>query len=326
MEHRRLGNTGLKVSVISLGCMAFGRWIDEKTSLQVFDAALDAGITLFDTADIYGRGMDSRNPLQSGESEAILGRIIQKRRSKIILATKVNGKVGLGPNDHGLSRYHITRAIEDSLKRLQTDVIDLYQVHRFDPDTPLEETLGALDDLVKQGKVRYIGCSNYAAWQIAKAHGISQQKGLNRFVSVQPPYSLLVRDIEQELLPFCESEGVGAIVYSPLARGLLTGKYVDGGAHPAGSRADRADRALLALLAKPQILQNVCKLQEFANERGWSLPCMALAWVAKRAGVASAILGASRPEHVQAIEGLAEIKLQEEDMVVLDSICTSPSG
>jgi aryl-alcohol dehydrogenase-like predicted oxidoreductase len=325
MQQRHLGHTGLKVSAISLGCMAFGRWIDEKTSQQVFDAALDAGITLYDTADVYGRGMDSRNPLQSGESETILGKIMKGRRNQIILATKVNGKVGLGPNDYGLSRFHITRAVENSLKRLQTDVIDLYQVHRFDPETPLEETLGTLDDLVRQGKVRYIGCSNYAAWQIAKSHGISENKGWSRFVSVQPVYSLLVRDIEQELLPFCESEGVGAIVYSPLARGLLTGKYQAGAAHPVGSRADMADRALLALLDKPHIMQNVQKLKEFANEREWSLPRMALAWVTRRLGVASAILGASRPEHVQEIGDLEDIKLQQADMALIDTICTSPS-
>lgn len=218
LRHRRLGRTGLKVTEASLGTMAFGRWIDEARSANVLDAALDAGITLVDTADVYGGGMDTGNPLETGQSEEILGRLLRGRRDRVLLATKVHNRVGLGANDAGQSRYHIFRGIEQSLKRLQTEYVDLYQVHRFDEETPLEETLRALDDLVRQGKVRYIGCSNYAAWQIAKAHGISAREGLHRFESVQPEYSLLNRGIERELLPFAASEGVGVIVYSPLDR------------------------------------------------------------------------------------------------------------
>jgi len=321
MQHRRLGQTGLKVSVVALGCMAFGRWIDETSSERVFDAAVDAGITLIDTADIYGRGMDSGDPTQSGESEMILGRIMKEKRHRIILATKVNGRVGLGPNDYGLSRYHIMKTVEDSLQRLRTDVIDLYQVHRFDPQTPIEETLGALDDLIHQGKVRYIGCSNYAAWQIAKSRGISTQYGFNKFVSVQPAYSLLVRDIEKELLPFCESEGVGAIVYSPLARGILAGKYQAGVAPPAGSRAEMKDRSLVTMLAKGEYLQRAEKLQEFALQRGWSLPRLALAWVIQRAGVSSAIMGVSKADQLSVVTNLEDIQLNGEDLAVIDRIC-----
>jgi len=169
MNHRKLGRTGLYVSEISLGCMAFGRWIGESESFRVLDTALEAGITLLDTADVYGRGMDLGDPSLSGESETILGKWLKGKRQQVILATKVHGRVGTGPNDRGQSRYHIMRAVEDSLRRLQTDYIDLYQVHGFDESTPLEESLEALSDLVRQGKVRYIGCSNYSAWQIAKA-------------------------------------------------------------------------------------------------------------------------------------------------------------
>lgn len=165
MNYRKLGRTGLKVSEISLGTMAFGRWIDEKESQRVLDAALDVGITLLDTADVYGKGMDSGNPLESGESEDILGRIMKGKRDSLLLATKVYGRMGAGKNQGGLSRYHIMKAVDDSLRRLQTDYIDLYQVHRFDEETPLEETLRAMNDLVLSGKIRYIGCSNFASWQ-----------------------------------------------------------------------------------------------------------------------------------------------------------------
>lgn len=321
LQHRRLGQTGMRVSTIALGCMAFGRWIDEKSSERVFDTAVDAGITLIDTADVYGRGMDSGDPLQSGESETILGRIMKEKRHRIILATKVNGRVGIGPNDYGLSRYHIMRAVEDSLRRLQTDAIDLYQVHRFDPHTPIEETLRAMDDLIHQGKVRYMGCSNYAAWQIAKSHGISAQHDLNLFVSVQPAYSLLVRDIEKELLPFCESEGVGAIVYSPLARGILAGKYREGVVPPAGSRADLKDRALIKMLSTAEYLQKAEMLHEFALNRGWTLPRLALAWVINRKGVSSAIMGVSNADQLNVAINLEEIQLNDEDLTIIDQIC-----
>ncbi|WP_183192904.1 aldo/keto reductase [Brevibacillus nitrificans] len=320
MRYQRLGRTGLKVSSVSLGTMAFGRWIGEKESAEVLDAALDAGINLIDTADVYGRGMDLGNPLQTGESEEILGKLLQGKRNEIVLATKVNGRVGNGVNDAGLSRYHIIRAVENSLRRLRTDHIDLYQVHRFDPQTPLEETLRALDDLVHQGKVRYIGASNFAAWQLAKAHGVSERLGLHRLESIQPEYSIISRQIEQELLPFAESEAVGVIVYSPLGRGLLTGKYRQGEAPPQGSRGAAGEQRLLTLLEQERHYQIVEELKPLAEERGWTLPQLALAWVLNNPVVTSAILGASRASHVtEAIRALdkplSPVEIQEIDRI-----------
>jgi aryl-alcohol dehydrogenase-like predicted oxidoreductase len=320
MKHRKLGRTGLKVSEVSLGTMAFGRWIDEAQSQTVLDAALDAGITLLDTADVYGKGMDRDNPLESGESEYILGRVLKGRRNQIILATKVHGKVGTGPNDSGQSRYHIFRAVEASLQRLQTDYIDLYQVHRFDPETPLEETLSALDDLVKSGKVRYIGCSNFAAWQIAKAHGISALHHLNRFESVQPEYSIISRDIEGELLPFVESERVGVIVYSPLGRGLLTGKYVKGEAPPEGSRGAAGERRLHSLLGAERNYEIVESIKPLADNRDWTLAQFSLAWVLSNKNISSAILGASRPEQIYDALRHIDASLTPEELAEVDRV------
>ncbi|MCD1258366.1 aldo/keto reductase [Paenibacillus athensensis] len=320
MGYRRLGRTGLKVSEISLGTMAFGRWIDERQSAAVLDAALEAGITLIDTADVYGSGMDRSNPLATGESEAILGKLLGSRREQLVLATKVHGRVGLGVNDAGQSRYHIARAVEASLKRLQTDYIDLYQVHRFDEETPLEETLRALDDLVRQGKVRYVGCSNYAAWQIAKAHGISARLGLHRFESVQPEYSLLARDIERELLPLAASEGVGVLVYSPLGRGLLTGKYSFGEAAPEGTRGAAGEQRLQALLEQERHFRIVEGLKPVAARKGLTLGQLALAWVLSQPAVTSAILGASRPQHVSEAAQIAGARLDSAELAELDAV------
>lgn len=320
MKHRKLGRTGLKVSEVSLGTMAFGRWIDEAQSQQVLDAALDAGITLIDTADVYGKGMDRDNPLESGESEYILGRVLKGRRNQIILATKVHGKVGIGPNDSGQSRYHIFRAVDASLKRLQTDYIDLYQVHRFDPETPLEETLSALDDLVKSGKVRYIGCSNFAAWQIAKAHGISALNHLHRFESVQPEYSIITRGIEEELIPFVASEQVGVVVYSPLGRGLLSGKYKQGEAPPEGSRAAAGERRIHTLLGVERNYHIIESLKPLASNRSWTLAQFALAWVLSNPHVSSAILGVSRPEQIKDALQFIGDPLTAEELAEVDRI------
>lgn len=320
MKYRKLGNTGLKVSEISLGCMTFGRNIDEEKSRSVLDAALDAGINVLDTADVYGKGTDNGNIMEHGESEEILGNILKERRQQIILATKVKNRVGLGVNDAGLSRYHIMQGVENSLRRLQTDYIDLYQVHGFDKETPLEETLGALDDLVRQGKVRYIGCSNYAAWQIAKSHGISAVQGLNKFVSVQPEYNILSRDIEKELLPFCASEGVGVLTYSPLMRGLLSGKYKNGAAFPSGTRAANGEKRLTMVMTEKNF-KIVEQVREIADARGWTLPQFAIAWILHNPTVSSAIVGASRPE--QLIESIKYIDepLTQDELEAVDRIC-----
>jgi aryl-alcohol dehydrogenase-like predicted oxidoreductase len=317
---KKLGRTGLKVSKVALGTMAFGRWIDERRSAEVLDAALDAGITLIDTADVYGKGSDSGNPLESGQSETILGNLLGARRHNIILATKVHGRVGSGPNDQGQSRYHIIRAVEDSLRRLKTDYIDLYQVHQFDSETPLEESLRALDDLVRQGKVRYIGASNYAAWQIAKAHGISALLNLHRYESVQPEYSLIARGAERELLPFAQSEGVGVLVYSPLGRGLLTGKYRFAAEPPAGTRGAAGEARIKPLLENERNFRIVEGLKPIAQRKGWTLAQLALTWVVSQPAVTSAILGASSPAHI--IESVAKVseKLSTEELAEIDAI------
>ncbi|WP_312115638.1 aldo/keto reductase [Brevibacillus reuszeri] len=320
LQYRKLGRTGLKVSAVSLGTMAFGRWIGEKESEAVLAAALEEGITLIDTADVYGRGLDQKNPELTGESEEILGKLLRGKRDQIVLATKVHGRVGRGVNDAGQSRYHIIRAVENSLKRLQTDHLDLYQVHRFDPDTPLEETLRALDDLVRQGKVRYLGASNYAAWQIAKAHGISERAGLHRFESIQPEYSIISREIERELLPFAKSEQVGVISYSPLGRGLLTGKYTFGDTAPEGTRGAAKEQRLLELLAQERHFRIVEGLRPIAKRRGWTLPQLALAWVLSNPVITSAIVGASDASHIRETLRYVDERLSAQEEREIDSL------
>lgn len=319
MEFRRLGNSGLKVSEICLGTMAFGRWIDEETSGQVLETALDAGITFIDTADMYGPGQDSGDWREKGRSEEILGRLLKGRRDRIVLATKVYQPMGPGPNDQGLSRLHIMSGVEASLRRLQTDHIDLYQLHRFDPTVPVEETLGALDALVRQGKVRYIGCSNWAAWQIARAHGISAREGLARFISIQPQYSLLVREIERELVPFCLSEGVGILPYSPIARGLLTGKYRRGEAMPEGSRGAAGEANFHKLLTE----RNWACVERFRETcEAWGVPMarVATAWVMANPAVTSVIIGASKPYHITDAVAAREYELSAEQTATLGEI------
>jgi len=323
MQYRKLGRTGLKVSEVSLGTMAFGRWIDEKASAEVLDTALEAGINLIDTADVYGSGMDTQDRSRFGEAEAILGKLLRGRRNDILLATKFSAHVGPGVNDGGQSRYHIYRALENSLRRLQTDHVDLYQVHVFDPDTPIEETLRALDDLVKQGKIRYLGCSNYAAWQLAKAHGISALHGLHRFESVQPEYSLITRDIERELVPFAKSEGVGIISYSPLGRGILSGKYRQGEAPPADSRLALGEKRLELLLEANPAYSLVDKISPLAEARGWTLAQFALSWVLSQSYVTSAILGASKPEQIRDALQHVDEKLTTEELAAIDEISRS---
>ncbi|MBH5317428.1 aldo/keto reductase [Paenibacillus sp. GSMTC-2017] len=312
MEYRKFGRTGLKVSAVSLGTMAFGRWIDEKASATILDLALEKGINVVDTANVYG----------GGESERILGNLLKERRADIVLATKVHGRVGEGVNDSGQSRYHIFKAVEDSLKRLKTDYLDLYQVHRFDPNTPLEETLRALDDLVRQGKVRYIGASNFAAWQLAKAHGISALHSLHRFESLQPEYSLISREIENEIIPFVQSEQLGVIVYSPLGRGILSGKYRVGEAPPAGSRLAAGEERLTQLLQK-NALQIADAIKPLASEHGLTGAQYALSWVLSRPGITSAILGASKPEHITEAAKTWSVRLSDEALEQADKATTS---
>ncbi|MGG1575458.1 aldo/keto reductase [Fictibacillus sp. NRS-1165] len=297
MKYKKLGRTGLDVSSICLGTMAFGRWIDEEASRSILDHAMEQGINFIDTANYYGKGQDTDIPYGTGESEEIIGRILKGKRDNVVLATKVGIRMGHGKNESGLSRAHIMKEIDRSLSRLQTDYIDLYQVHFFDNHTPLEETLRTLDDLVRSGKVRYIGCSNYAAWQIMKSHGISERMNLEKYVSVQPQYNLLSREIEQELLPFCKSEGVGVMVYSPLGRGMLSGKYKSAGDVPAESRAAKGER-LIQNYFTPRNFELVSLYRQLSEKNEVSLSQFALSWVLNQPAITAAIVGASKVHHV----------------------------
>ena len=297
MEYKSLGNTGLKVSNISLGTMAFGRWIDEQASFEIMDVALEKGINLIDTANFYGKGQDEIFKYGTGECEEIVGTYLKGKRNQIVLATKVGLPMGKGPNQQGLSKYHIMQQAEESLRRLQTDWIDLYQVHRFDSSTPLEETLSALTDLVRQGKVRYIGCSNYAAWQMAKAKGISDLRGLEHFVSSQSQYNLLSRELENEVVPYCESEKMGLLVYSPMARGMLSGKYRTKGDVPKDSRAAKGEELIQHYFTDANF-EKVAAYKELLGDQGYNLSQFTLAWILNQNAVTSAIVGASKPHHV----------------------------
>jgi aryl-alcohol dehydrogenase-like predicted oxidoreductase len=295
MKLRRLGASGLKVSEVGLGCNNFGMRIDEKETAAVVDAAIDAGITLFDTADIYG----------GTKSEEFLGKALGKKRNKIVLATKFGMRVGDNEAKKGGSRRWIMRAVEDSLERLKTDHIDLYQFHQPDPETPIEETLRALDDLVTQGKVLYIGNSNFAGFQIADADWQARIVGRTRFVSAQNQYSLLERRVEHEVLPACERFGLGFLPFFPLASGLLSGKYKRGEAPPEGTRlAAWGPRGAQALNDKN--FEKIEKLEAWAGERGHTLLELAFAWLLGHPVVSSVIAGATSPEQVKANAATAE--------------------
>ena len=297
MEFKNLGGTGLKVSNISLGTMAFGRWIDEQASHEIMDVALDQGINLIDTANFYGKGQDEAFKYGTGECEEIVGRYLKGKRNAAVLATKVGLPMGKGPNEHGLSKHHIMRQAEDSLRRLQTEWIDLYQVHRFDDSTPLEETLSALTDLVRQGKVRYIGCSNYAAWQMAKARGVSNLEGFEHFVSSQSQYNLLSRELETEVMPYCAAEKMGLLVYSPMARGVLSGKYTPKGDMPEDSRAAKGEELIQHYFTDANF-EKVEAYKELLGDQGYELSQFALAWTLNQPAITSAIVGASKTQHV----------------------------
>lgn len=311
MKYTTLGKTGMSVSRFSLGCWRFGFDTDAETARRLIDFALDQGINLIDTANIYAQGV----------SEEIVGKAIKGRRYDVVLATKVWGKMGPGVNDQGLSRLHIMRAVEDSLRRLQTDHIDLYQIHAVDPKTPLEETLDALNDLVRQGKVRYIGVSNHPAWMTCKALWISDVRGYARYVSAQPRYHLFDRSAEEELIPLCIDQGIGIINYSPLAQGLLSGKYRKGHPPPEGSRASRSDR--LNALLTDENLERVEKLAVYAEERGYTVAQLGLAWLLAKPGVTSPILGASNTDQLAENLKALEWELTAEEVEEIERIASS---
>lgn len=309
MNYRRLGRTGLKVSEICLGTMQFGWTADEPTSQQVMDAFVEAGGNFFDTADVYSKWADNND---GGVSEGVIGRWMQARgnRRDIVLATKVRGVMWQGPNGEGLSRAHIIRACEDSLRRLQTDYIDLYQTHWEDDDTPIEETMTALDTLVRQGKVRYLGCSNYGAGSLVEALWASDKLGLARFDSIQPHYNLVHRDeFERELSAVCVRHGVGVIPYSPLAAGFLTGKY----RRDAEIESARA-KGVQKRYFNEKGWQGLDALRAVADEAGSTPTATALAWLLAQAGMTAPIIGANSVEQLSASLAVSDLVLSAEQM------------
>ena len=311
MHTRKLGRTGLNVSALCLGTMTFGHQADASEADAIMDTAFAGGIDFFDTADAYPVPPTLET---AGRTEEIVGRWLGSKRQQIVLATKCRFPMGPRPNDGGLSRRHILEACEASLRRLQTDWIDLYQVHAPDLETPIEETLRALDDLVRAGKVRYIGCSNFAAWQLALALGVSQRAGWARFDCVQPRYNLLTRDIEQDLLPLCRDQGVGVIAYNPLAGGLLTGKYRSGQAPPAGSRFALGGQTGPIYRERYWQEPQLTAVERLAGALSPPLAQVALAWVLAQPGVSCAIVGASRAAQLVETLPAADLKLTEPDL------------
>lgn len=317
MDYRNLGRAGLKVSELCLGTMQFGWTADEPTSYQVMSAAWEAGVTFWDTANVYSSWAKD-NP--GGVAETFIGRWMKQRnipRHQIVIATKVRSKMGTAPNDVGLSRLHIMQAVEASLRRLQTDYIDLYQAHWFDEDTPIEETLRAFDDLVHQGRVRYIGCSNYPTWRLMQALWTSDNFGLARYDCLQPHYSLVHRaEYEREQEVACRTYGIGVIPYSPLGAGFLTGKYRRGQAIPPGSRGETSQRIQGFMTDRNWDL--LARLEQLGRARGKTASQMALGWLLTRPGITSPIIGPKNIEQLDDNLGAAGLRLTEEEMKAID--------
>jgi len=313
MEYRALGRTGAQVSRLCLGCMNFGWGTEEQESSEIIHRALDIGLNFLDTADVYGKGA----------SEEITGRAIKGRRDEVFLATKGFNRMGEGPNDWGASRIHIMRAVEDSLRRLQVEHIDLYQMHRPQSGVPIDETLHALDDLIRAGKIRYIGTSTYGAWQLVESFWQSEKLGLNRFVCEQPPYNLLDRRIEREMLPVAKLYGVAIIPWSPLAGGMLSGKYRRDEPNPHGSRYESGKFRNGEAVPEPawKIIEGVRAL---AEEKGVEMDALALAWVASRPEVTSPIIGPRTMQQFEANLAALQVQISAEDERRLDEL--SPPG
>lgn len=311
MHYRRLGNTGLKVSEISLGSwLTYGGYVESDSAIRTIHRAYDLGINFFDTANVYIRG----------EAEKVVGQAIKEfQRDSIVLATKVFWPMGEGPNDKGLSRKHIIEQANASLKRLDVDYVDIYYAHRFDPETPMEETLRAFDDLVRQGKVLYLGVSEWTAQQISEAIHLADKKLLDRIVVNQPQYNMFHRVIEKEIIPVSEKHGVGQVVFSPLAQGVLTGKYKKGLELPKGSRATTNNASIQKFLTE-DYLDKVEKLTNIANELEISLSQLAIAWILRQPNVASALVGASRPEQIEENVKASGIVLEETVLHLIEEI------
>ena len=313
MEHRTLGRTGVHVSPLCLGAMMFGAWgnPDHGESVRIIERALETGINFIDTADVYS----------SGESEEIVGKALAGRRDEVVLATKVHGAMGPGPNSRGNSRRWIVSACEASLRRLGTDWIDLYQVHRPDPSCDIEETLGALSDLVHAGKVRYLGSSTFPASEIVEAQWVAERRGTERFVCEQPPYSLLVRGVEREVLPTCERHGMGVIPWSPLAGGWLTGRVRKGQEIPRSHRAERVpQRYDMSLPGNQRKLDAVEELAQLAERAGVSLVHLSIAFVLRHPAVSAAIIGPRTMEQLESQLGAVDVVLSDEVLDAIDKI------
>jgi len=313
MEHRHLGRSGLKVSEIAYGnWITHGSQVAEDAALACVAAALDEGITTFDTADVYA----------GTRAETVLGKALHGvRRESVEICTKVFWPTGPGQNDRGLSRKHVIESAHNSLRRLQTDYIDLYQAHRYDHETPLAETLRAFDDLVRQGKVLYVGVSEWRAEEIAAALKVADELGLDRIVSNQPQYNMIWRVIETEVIELCQREGIGQIVWSPIAQGVLTGKYQPGTAHPAGSRATSEEGAgFISLWLTDEILTRVQQLRPVAEQAGLTLAQLAVAWTLQNPAVSAAIIGATRPDQVRENVKASGVKLDAAVLKAIDDI------
>jgi aryl-alcohol dehydrogenase-like predicted oxidoreductase len=316
MQYVRLGQSGLKVSRICLGCMSYGssKWrpwvLDEEASRPFIRRALESGINFFDTADVYSLGA----------SEEVVGRALRDfsvRRSDLVVATKVHSKMGEGPNDKGLSRKHIMDSIDASLRRLGTDYVDLYQIHRWDDETPVEETLDALDDVVRAGKARYLGASSMFAWQFSRALHLAGERGWSRFVSMQNHYNLIYREEEREMIPLCRAEGVGLIPWSPLARGFLAGNRVAEGKAGETVRA-KSDDFAKQMYFQPDDFAVAARVQEVARRLGGKPAQVALAWIASRPGVAAPIIGATKPGHLEDAIAAVDLALEPADVAALE--------
>jgi voltage-dependent potassium channel beta subunit len=313
MKYRKLGRTGLKVSEISLGSwLTYGNSTEKETAIKTIDKAYELGINSFDTANVYAKG----------EAEKIVGEALRRYpRESYVLATKVFWPMGDGPNDRGLSRKHVFEQLHASLKRLNLDYVDIYYCHRYDPETPVDETLRTIDDLVRQGKVLYVGVSEWTAQQIQEALGTADKYLLDRIVVNQPVYNMFNRYIEKEVIPVCEQNGISQIVFSPLAQGVLTGKYKRGEKLPEGSRAaDPKSNTFIKDLLKDEVLIKVEQLQNIANELGIKLSQLALAWVLRQPNVASALIGASKPEQVEENVKAVDVDLPEEVIEKIEEI------
>ncbi len=308
MQTRQLGRSGVRVSVIGIGTNRFGKKVDQAGVNTIIDTALDLGVNFIDTADVYG----------TGQSEELLGVALGGKRDRVVLATKVYMEMGDGPNDRGASRYHIMNGLEDSLRRLQTDHIDLYQIHRWDADTPIEETMRTLDDLVSAGKVRYIGASAFAAWQLTKANLLAEFHHWEPFVTIQSHYNMLERHLEHEVIPYCAEHGVGVIPYFPLAGGFLTGKYREGQPAPAGSRGE--DNARVQGYMTPQNYAILENLIAWAEARDHIMVDLAQAWLLAQPAMASVISGVTRVEQLQQNVKAAEWSLTPEEAAEVTAI------